>query len=259
MPSANQDLLRSDPRVLPRSLRFLLAAFGLAALGAGVTAMFAVEGSGGAAAAALVTIGVLGVAVGALGIVPTVFKVGGVELTLPEKVQRLAAEAARQGRPDVAESLRQVSAELAATAEPFARIYDSIRLIFPAGDDRTSALGALVNVVERQAGRGRWQPAETRALFESGLDGARVFALAMMRARPRAEDLDLAIDAACHPRSRFEQWHGLTVVQRILPSLAVAQRQQLVHSLRSIGELGPGDRATLLDEILGVAEQEPQL
>jgi hypothetical protein len=255
MASGNQDPRFPDPHVLPGLIRLLLAGLGVAAFGAGLTAMFALKGSGGAAAATLLAIGVLGVAVGAIGIVPTVFKVGGVELTLPEKVQRLAAEAALQGRPDVAESLRRVNAELAATAEPFARVYDSIRLIFPSDDDRTNALDALVAVVERQAGIGRWAPADVRALFESGLDGARVFALAMMRASPRIGDLDLAIDAACRPRSRFEQWHALTVLQRAVPGLSAEQRQEIARSLGSLGTLEPGDRAELLREILSIVEE----
>jgi hypothetical protein len=171
-------------------------------------------------------------------------------LTLPEKAERLAEEAIREGRPDVARALR-VSAQLAATAEPFSQIYESIREIVPPGDDRTTALDALVAGVEKQTREGRWSMEEARALFQSGHEGARVFALAMMQATPRAEEADLALDAVMSSRSAFEQWHGLSALQRMLPHVGEARRTQLEDALPAVDFKGESsNRAALRDEIL---------
>jgi len=179
-----------------------------------------------------------------------VVKVAGVELTLPEKAERLAEEAIRAGRPDVARALR-VSAQLAATAEPFSQIYESIREILPPGDERTTALDALVKGVVNQTREGRWSMEEARALFESGHAGARVFALAMMQATPRADEADLALDAVVSSKSAFEQWHGLAALQRMLPHLSEAQRVRLHDALSAVAfDAGSSERATVRDSML---------
>ncbi len=94
-------------------------------------------------------------------------------------MQQLADEAARLGRLDVAQSLK-VCAELAAAAEPFAQIYDSIRHIAPGVDERTEALDALVRLVARQVAEGPG-PCLKRVRY-STVRTVRLFALAMLRA-----------------------------------------------------------------------------
>jgi hypothetical protein len=235
---------------LSSAIRWLLTLASVATFGAGCAAVFALEGGGGAGGAALLAVGVACAWIAATGVLPVALKVAGVELTLPEKAERLAEEAIREGRPDVARALR-VSAQLAATAEPFSQIYESIREIVPPGDDRTTALDALVAGVEKQTRDGRWSMEEARALFESGHEGARVFALAMMQATPRAEEADLALDAVMSSKSGFEQWHGLTALQRMLPHVTEAWRTQLEDALPAVDFKGESaNRAALRDEIL---------
>lgn len=213
--------------------RLLLAVLSGAAFGAGTAAVFAVHGNGGAGGAALLAAGFVGLAIAAVGVIPSTLKFGGVEVGLQEQVQRLATEAERLGRPDVAAALK-VSAELAATAEPFTQVYESVRQILPSGRDRTEALDALFRAVETQAKSGRWSAADARALFASGYEGARVFALAMMRAAPRSSDIDLAEEAALRPKSKFEQWHALSVVEKMVPTLGGDAKLALEASLRDL-------------------------
>jgi hypothetical protein len=236
-------------------VRGLLAVAGAAALTGGCAAIFAISGSGGAGGAALLAIGVASLWIGAMGVLPGTLKVAGVELTLPEKAERLAEEAVRQGRPDVARALR-VSAQLADTAEPFSQAYDSIRRIAASSDDRTAALDALVRIVVQQTRDRRWSMEEARTLFASGHPGARIFALAMMRGNPRGEEADLAFDAIVEPRSRFEQWHALMAMRQMVPQLDDDWLGNVAASLSSLdldgGATGrAGLRAEILEEIAG--------
>jgi hypothetical protein len=65
-----------DPAKLPTAARLTLAMSGLAAFGSGAAAVFVDSGSGGAGAAALIAVGVLGVALAAVGVLPTNLAVG---------------------------------------------------------------------------------------------------------------------------------------------------------------------------------------
>jgi hypothetical protein len=133
-----------------------------------------------------------------------------------------------------------VSADLAAAAEPFSRVYDAVREIAPSGEERTQALDALVRMVERQAREGRWSPEEARTLFASGHEGARIFALAMLRAFPRPDDLDVAEEASFEPRSLFEQWHGLYVLRAMVDRLPQKQLERLSGELATLTLAGRG-------------------
>jgi hypothetical protein len=249
-PSAGDKSVR-----LPRSARLLLAGLGIAAFAAGTVAVFEVKGGGGAGGAALLAVGAAALAVAGLGAVPRNLKVGGVEVDFPQEIQRLADKAAEQGNFDLARSL-QVSADLASAAEPFSRVYDAVREIAPSAEERTQALDALVRMVERQAREGRWSPEEARTLFESGHEGARIFALAMLRAFPRPEDLDVAEEACFEPRSLFEQWHGLFVLRAMVGRLPQEQLERLSAELDSLTiagrgtDSGRGDRDRLRVEII---------
>jgi hypothetical protein len=247
-----ESLDSSTPRAsgtLRARARWLLAILGAAAFGAGTLAVFAVHGNGGAGGAALLAAGFVALAIAAVGVVPRTLKFAGVEVGLHEEVKRLAAEAERQGRPDVAAALK-VSAELAATAEPFTQAYESVRRILPPGRDRTEALNALFRAVETEAKTGRWSAADARALFVSGHEGARVFALAMMRAAPRPSDIDLAQEAVLRPKSNFEQWHALSVLERMLPTLGSDAKEALATSLRDLTVPPDTGRERLRDQIL---------
>ncbi len=71
----------------------------------------------------------------------------------------------------------------------------------------------------------------------------------MMRALPRVEDLDLAMQAATRPKSRFEQWHGLELVKRIPPHLDAERCLEVARALRSV-TLDPGSRYNLRETVL---------
>jgi hypothetical protein len=144
----------------------------------------------------------------------------------------------------------QLSAELASAAEPFTQIYESLRTIAPATHERTIALDALVRMVEEQAQQGQWSPADARTLFASGEEGARVFALAMMRAFPRAQELDLAEEAATEPLSSFEQFHALVVIHRMVGQLSAPQRVRLAPQLEGLDLPPAGARARAREAIM---------
>lgn len=239
-----------DPR-LGAATRLALAAVGAVLFGAGIAAVFVVEGNGGAGAAALLAIGALAAGLAGVGALPTSLAIGGVQLSFPDQLKRLADEARRQGRTDVADTL-DVGADLWRTAGPFAEVYNAIRLIVPPGDPRTDVMQSLFDLVENQAEGGRWSPSQARKLFETDDEGARVFALAMMRAFKRDADLDLALKGAVHPKSSFEQWQSLTLIEQILPKLDGRQRartRDALTSMKLVGS-GTGGRQQKRDEIL---------
>jgi hypothetical protein len=237
-------------RRLGAATRRVLAAVGAVVFGAGIAAVFVLEGNGGAGAAALLTIGALTVGLAGVGALPTSLGIAGVQLSFPERVKQLADEATRRGRPDVREKLLE-SADLWTGARPFAEAYKTIRDRVPPGDQRTAVMQILFDLVKDGA-IGQWSPSQARELFETGDEGERLFALAMMRAFKRPADLDLALEGAAHPKSSFEQWQSLTLIADILPKLDRPQRDRTQHALTSlklIGE-GTGDREQKRDEIL---------
>jgi hypothetical protein len=232
----------ADPRSLGAATRLALAAVGAVMFGAGIAAVFLVEGNGGTGAAALLAIGAIALALAGLGALPTSLAIAGVQLSFPERLKRLADEARREGRPDVAHNL-DVSAELWTSAGPFAEVYKTIRENVQSDNQRTAVMQSLFDLVTNQAKRGQWSPSQARELFETDDEGARVFALAMMRAFKRDADLDLALKGAEHPKSAFEQWQSLTLIEDILPKLDGGQRARTraaLTSMRFVGERPEG-------------------
>jgi hypothetical protein len=72
----------------------------------------------------------------------------------------------------------------------------------------------------------------------------------MMRAVPNREDLDLARSAAFEPASAFEQFHGLLVLEQLVPHLSDEQCGDLTPLLQKLDLATGGDRDRLRARIM---------
>jgi hypothetical protein len=153
------------------------------------------------------------------------FEGAGVKLQL-QTVQTAAAklEEARQadeaGDPARAEDLRKEARRLLAAVQPMAATYEQLRLVEPAGSERTERMTSLVRQARAMAKLGFVDAQAVEELFRSGSDGNRIMAIGLMRGAPELASLSLVVEVIRHPRSGFEQWQALRLAQELLAGAA---------------------------------------
>jgi hypothetical protein len=209
-------------------VRVAAAALGVAIFATGVAAVFVTEN--GTGAAALLTIGAAFVAFAALGDRIASVELGGVNLSIRDLARQtfsLARDAERRGDKDAADRLRSVGAALEELADEYRRLRGSMR----AGRERTTAMDAVVAQASTVSGTEDLDPEEVSEWFHQGKPEARVIALGLMQGEPRLRDFDAAIDAIEHSRSAFEQYHGLTLAELMLPGLSRGRKAHLKQAV----------------------------
>jgi hypothetical protein len=247
------------PGPLTRSVRITGLVVGSLLVATGSVAVFVTDNSFGSAA--LVSAGVVFLVLALLGNYMEAFEAGGVKFSFyREAVARLeeAARAEAAGDPDHALQLRLQADQLLAAAEGVANRYDLLRSREPSGWERTSRMESLLREL-----RGLDVDTATAdtvtELFDSGWDGRRIAALALVQARPRLGNARVLRLAISEPRSAFEQYQALSAAQLAWAHLGDGDRQALVTVLDqglASADFGPAgsDRRRLAGQILKLAE-----
>lgn len=230
---------------------------GLALTLAGSVAVFTTDNSAGAAA--MVTSGVVVMVLALLGNHMQAFEAGGIKLSFIREAaaQLEAAQTAEaDGDATAAAQHREQAEQLLAAAEGVATKYDLVRSLEPSSWDRTSRLEGLLR--EARELDIETATAETVAkLFDSGIDGQRITALALVQANPSLGEgrvLRLALD---DPRSAFEQYQALVATRAAWSELGSGDRQTIrrtVERLLDENALGDGgsDRRRLAKALLSL-------
>ncbi len=150
------------------------------------------------------------------------------------------------------------SSELQATApvreplELYARRYEEARRAMKPGGQRTERMAQIMADVRALADRVAYTAKDARDLFESGTDGGRVVALALLRAKPAGECFDLVMKGiGRESRSAFEQYQALRAAEGMLPQLPREARRQLRELLEDPRTVGRWDGRDLSRRELG--------
>jgi hypothetical protein len=205
-----------------------IAALGVALIAAGAVAVFVVDN--GTGAAALLSAGVVLLAIVFLGDRLETLRWGGLELTL----RRQADAAAAAGDHELEQQLRAAADTLAQRAAPIASSYEAVRRSMRSGTARTAAMEADVARAREDAQSDDFTSTgeDLAELFRRGSDGERVYALAAMQVRPELATAEIVLEAIRAPRSPFEHYHSLLVADRIEPRLTPAERAALAAAIR---------------------------
>ncbi len=140
--------------------------------------------------------------------------------------------------------------------------YEELRREVPSSPTRTASLERLVSRIRDLARRGRFDPAEVRAMWASGQEGRRIAALAAMEGRPELRDLELVLDGISASQTAFEQYHALTLARDMLPGLDGPARNRVRDAV--LVQQGPEgwiqegtDRAVVARLLLAELEPPP--
>jgi hypothetical protein len=214
----------------PLSQLLIRVAVGIAGVGllaAGGVAVFVTDN--GTGSAALVSIGAVLILAAGLWDRLESFEFAGSkwQLRVVERLRDRAAEAEARGDTAVAAALREEAQALLEEARPLAASYERLRESLTPGAERTAKLEDVVAEARAAARRRAHEPAEVRDLFDSGKDGNRIYALALMLEDERVRDLNVSLEAIEHSRSAFEQYYALSLADSMLPNLTKDQSGEL--------------------------------
>jgi hypothetical protein len=221
-------------------IRLAATALGIAALVTGAVAVF--NTSNGSGTAALLAIGLALLVIAAFGHRIVKLRGAGVEVELARVAVRSAAvqlEAAAtraelHGDDESATALRaqaEAVLDLAQLAAPAASAYEQLRQTMDSGWERTMKQQEIVNQARTAARERDHDPAEVRALFNSGKVGNRIYALGLMQEDPRVRDFAATLEAIRGSRSAFEQYTALRLAEEMLTDLSAEERDELRRTL----------------------------
>lgn len=240
--------------VLPTYARIAAVAVGLVVLSVGGVAVFRTDNELGSTALVAAGAAIAGLAMVANRI--RAVEAGGVRLELERQARsaRQQAERARAaGEPDKAVRLERRAEGLLAAATMVGSRYEDLVSTEPPGWDRTSRMEGLLREA-RALDTEILGPSDVAQIFDTGTDGSRIAALALVEAAPRLATADLLIDAIGDSRSSFEQYHALVATERALPYLRPADRSKVRATVKTVlaGPLGErsSDRRTVARHIL---------
>ncbi|MDM7853885.1 hypothetical protein [Cellulomonas alba] len=235
--------------VLGRAARTVGVVIGLVTLAAGGVAVFATDNEVGSAA--LVTAGAVVLGLAVFGNRVRAFEVAGVRLELLRQaadVRQEAEQARASGEVGRAEQLENHAQSLLMAAGLVGSRYERLRATEPPGWGRTSRMEQVLRDA-RDLDTERLEPADVEGIFDTGTDGNRIFALALIERSPRLATADVLVDAIAHSRSAFEQYHALVAAERALHHLSADGRSRVREAVESVldGPLGESssDRRTV--------------
>jgi hypothetical protein len=232
----------ASPR-LHRLVSFGLAGLGLGLVAAGVAAVFTTESDAGAAA--LLTVGVVIVLLVALGDRLESLRYAGLELVL----RRKADEAASRGDRESANVLRRAADTVGQRIARVARSYKTVRSDMPSGPERTAKMNAIIAEARSEAHAPDIDQEEVLSLLWTGSEGARVWALGVLQARPDLATTRAILEAVQRPDEMFDQHQALMLAERFvsLPTTRTWARERVAKAVQAhldAGELGT-DTASL--------------
>jgi hypothetical protein len=92
---------------------------------------------------------------------------------------------------------------------------------------------ALLFIPSRSAARRTWSKAEVVEAWESGDDGKRLFALALISGNPSLAVAEVLVQGIRSSHSAFEQYHALRAANAARSSLNPATRQQVDAAVKA--------------------------
>lgn len=211
-----------------------LAVLGLGLAATGVAAVFLAESDTGAAA--LLTIGVILVLFAAVGDRLESLRYGDFELVL----RRKADEAARRGDIVEAKALQRAADTVAQRVARLARSYTTVRGTMPAGLQRTAEMDRIIHEAETNADRPDIDQEEVLSLLWTGSEGARVWALGVLKGRPDLATTRAVLEAVQRPDQMFDQFHALLLAERFvsLSDTRTWARERIAAAVRAQLESG---------------------
>lgn len=243
-------------------MRAIAMTAGVLALITGGVAVFVSTNSAGTAA--LLTSGLVLAILGLLGHRIQAIEGAGLKFQLQEEAaaRYVAAEEAEEaGEPEIAHQLRRDADRLMSLARSIAFKYEQLRTADHSSSDRTRQLENLIY----QAGEMSHlvsDASEVEYLFDTGNDGNRVSALAMMQRNPSWANIARIQDAIEQPRSAFEQYHALraaeTLSVRRPDDVKSSSLQRTVQESLFGGKLGAfdSDRCRVAQRILTMLAED---
>jgi hypothetical protein len=240
--------------VLAPSARIVGVALGVLALVTGAVAVFRTDNELGSAA--LVTAGVAIVGLAMFGNRIHAFEAAGLRLELvrqAKEASQRAEEARASGEIDRADELEVRAQRLLVAASAVGSQYEALRTTEPSGWDRTSRMEDVLRDARAIDTEGLGAP-HVEGIFDTGRDGNRVFALALIERNPRLGSAHVLVEALVHSRSSFEQYHALVAAENALDDLPADDRARVREAVESVlaGRLGEksSDRRTIARRIL---------
>jgi len=145
-----------------------------------------------------------------------------------------------------------------------ARTYESMRSRLEPGPARTFRMTEIVVSARALAPQAHLAHDEIRGMLQSGAEGDRLIALAVLQITPFREAVDDVIDAVDASKSAFEQYQSLLALRRLSPVLTASRRTRaasaIVHqrSGRPGTWISPEDssRWNLSEQLLAVLERD---
>ena len=109
--------------------------------------------------------------------------------------------------------------------------------------------------IAREEGAQTGDADAVRALFDSGTEGNRIYALGLIQGNQELAQAEPLLDAITAPHTAFEQYQALAAAWSSWPSLRDHDRARLreaLHSVQEGGRLGPSgsDRQRVAKRIL---------
>jgi hypothetical protein len=234
---------------------------GAGSFGTGVLAVFVTDN--GTGTGVLLAFGGVLLVLALLGNRIESLEVGGAALRLRAAAAErfaLAEESEQRGNAVVADQLRAEAQALLEAAGPIAADYRSVRGSMIPGQERTRAMGEVIDRARRLAADRQFEPDQVLRWLREGSDEERITALAMMQARWELRDFDAVLATIEHSHSPFEQYHAMRLIKEMIDDLDAAQLRRLTEVIRA----GQGarfrrstDRWRLGQDILRRVDERP--
>lgn len=101
--------------------------------------------------------------------------------------------------------------------------------------DREAAMtqmGALLTLTQAAEHDAQYEPHELDSIFERGSEASRIIALGLVQVRPTAASLRISLEATSRPRTPWEQYLGLVVLESLVQTLSTDQKQEVERIIR---------------------------
>jgi hypothetical protein len=208
-------------------LRPLLGLLGFGAFVFGAVGLFTIDNSAGSLF--LITVGIVLVLVAFLGtrIQLESFEIMGAKIRVNEVVRSRLQLAQRSGTSegDSREGLLREQALVLQTLLGLYDLYEYVRRTQPFSERRTDNLDQLALRMQAAGREVQFDPVDVSTWFHQGDDALRVVALNLMHARQECRDFLAVLETVDEPHSNFEQYYGLWLGQKMLPTLDPLERQ----------------------------------
>jgi hypothetical protein len=128
---------------------------------------------------------------------------------------------------DVRDELEDLRSQADAIATP----YERLRADKASSRARTAEMERHIATARAAARRGGHGRRDVAALFSSGSDGERIYALGLMQGKHSLTSSDAIVDGILRSRSAFEQYQALLLAQRAWKSLRRRDQQRVLEAI----------------------------